>query len=89
MQGKDGLFGLYKHHYEHTDLSITDIQRREIASQEFSPQLSAFNRAQYFLTKESLIENLLQNARPPAGLFCSTAYYLDPNESKPTKRGLI
>ena len=53
MQGKDGLFGLYKHHYEHTDLSITDIQRREIATQEFSPQLSAFNRAQYFPTKEN------------------------------------
>lgn len=54
MQGKDGLFGLYKHHYEHTDLSITDIQRREIATQEFSPQLSAFNRAQYFPTKKAL-----------------------------------
>lgn len=89
MQGKDGLFGLYKHHYEHTDLSITDIQRREIATQEFSPQLSAFNRAQYFPTKESLVLKLLENARPPAGLFSSTAYYLDPNESKPTKRGLI
>lgn len=89
MQGKDGLFGLYKHHYENTDLSITDIQRREIATQEFSPQLSAFNRAQYFPTKESLVLKLLENARPPAGLFSSTAYYLDPNESKPTKRGLI
>ena len=89
MQGRDGLFGLYKHHYEHTDLSITDIQRREIATQEFSPQLSAFNRAQYFPTKESLVLKLLENARPPAGLFSSTAYYLDPNESKPTKRGLI
>lgn len=89
MQGKDGLFGLYKHHYEHTDLLITDIQRREIATQEFSPQLSAFNRAQYFPTKESLVLKLLENARPPAGLFSSTAYYLDPNESKPTKRGLI
>jgi DNA primase small subunit len=89
MQGKDGLFGLYKHHYEHTDLSITDIQRREIATQEFSPQLSAFNRAQYFLTKESLVAKLIENSKPPAGLFSSTAYYLDPNESKPTKRGLI
>lgn len=88
-QDKNGLFGLYKHHYEHTTLHITDMPRREIATQEFSPQLRAFSRAQYFDTKSALVEDLLENARPPAGLFCSTAYYLDPNETKPTKRGLI
>lgn len=87
-EGKEGLFALFREHYENTDLHINDIHRREISINVFSPELKGWSRHLYFQNKDDLKERTTQR-KPPAGLFSSTAYYLDPNEKVPRKRDLI
>ena len=70
---------LKKHHYENTELLITDIARREIS-------LGVNIRAQHFTSNKELADTLSVRTNLD-GAFASTAYYLDPNVKTPSKRG--
>jgi DNA primase small subunit len=70
---------LKKHHYENTELLVSDIPRREIA-------LGLNIRAQHFTSAKELASTLSARSNIE-GAFASTAYYLDPNVKTPSKRG--
>jgi len=86
-EGKKGMYALFSEHYEDADLHINEIHRKEIAQAQFG-NTGQWHRAQYFQNKDDLKKNLTEG-RPPAGLFASSAYYMDPNERMITRRGLM
>ena len=86
-KGKVGLQQLFKEHYVDADLRIEDIQRREVAFL-VNPKEGVWDRAKYYSTITELREDLTEKRTPPA-IFTSTAYYMDPNERRPTKRGIL
>ena len=85
--GKAGLQELFKEHYATADLRIEDIQRREIAFL-INPKEGVWDRAKYYENISQLTRDLVEKRTPPA-LFASTAYYMDPNERRPTQRGIM
>jgi len=87
-RGKDGVFALYRDHYNTAELHLDNIPRREWGLNVFSPELKGWKRNLVFKDEGELRERLTQN-RPPAGLFAGTATYLDPNEIDKKKRDLI
>ena len=86
-EGKEGMHQLFTEHYSSAELHIKDIHRKEIAQFQFSDTGQWF-RGQYFQNDLELQKDLV-NGRPPAGLFASSAYYMDPNERVITRRDLI
>ena len=86
-EGKEGLHELFKEHYASAELHIKDIHRKEIAQFQFG-NTGQWHRSQYFADHLALQKNLT-SGRPPAGLFASSAYYMDPNERVITRRDLI
>jgi len=86
-KGKVGLQQLFKEHYVDADLRINDIQRREVAFL-INPKERVWHRAKYYGNIADLKHDLTVKKTPPA-IFASTAYYMDPNELRPTKRGIM
>ena len=86
-EGKKGMYDLFTEHYATAELHINDIHRKEIAQFQFG-DTGQWHRAQYFQNHTDLQRNLTEG-RPPAGLFSSAAYYMDPNERVITRRDLI
>jgi len=86
-EGREGMYELFKEHYSTADIHINDIHRKEIAMFVFS-KTGEWHRAMYFQNKEDLIEKMVTE-KPPAGLFASTAYYMDPNERVISRRDLM
>jgi len=87
-KGKDGVFALYREHYNTAELHLENIPRREWGLNVFSPDLKGWQRNMVFKDEGELRERLTSN-RPPAGLFAGTATYLDPNEIDKKRRDLI
>ena len=86
-EGKKGMYDLFTEHYSTAELHISDIHRKEIAQFQFG-DTGQWHRAQYFQNHTDLQRNLTEG-RPPAGLFSSAAYYMDPNERVITRRDLM
>lgn len=86
-EGKQGMYDLFRQHYSSAELHINDIHRKEIAMFVFS-KTGEWHRAMYFQNKDDLIEKMVTD-KPPAGLFASTAYYMDPNERVISRRDLM
>jgi predicted DNA primase small subunit len=78
---------LFREHYENTTFNVPIIQRREIALQNWDTK-GINNRHNYFESVDKL-QKILASTTNVAGVFASTGYFLDPNETDTGKRGYL
>jgi predicted DNA primase small subunit len=77
----------FREHYEKTIFGVTDIQRREIALQNWGSQ-GINNRHRYYDSVTNL-QAVLGSSTNVSAVFASTGYFLDPNETDTGKRGYL
>ena len=85
VYAKKDIQTLVKEYYATVDFDIPEIQRREIAFQNWR-EAGIRDRHRYFQTNQELKDYL--SKIPKAAAFHSVGYYLDPNERQFSKKSL-